>query len=158
MKLPDGHKTNPCVHRVAYSQSRERSTMSLFTVPKVWDPAKAELREGEAIKERMNLGLYWAAVLQPLTRRSHLLRRTAGSTASGRATWTPTDFCCWGQDLRLCQSAGVQSIDDSMLISSPQLFPLLQKLHIWELGLGSGIRSKLLSSWWWYLWGSHHQY
>lgn len=158
MKQPDHRRNNPCVQGVAYSQSREPSTVWVLTAPKGSDPSKAELREGEAIKKGMNLGLCWAPFLQPLSRGGWLLRRTRGSTTSGRAARTPIDFCCWRHSLSLCQRAGVQSSGDSTLISSPQLFLLLQKLCIWESGLGSGIRSELLSSWWWYLWGSHHRY
>lgn len=78
----------------------------------------------------MNQGLYWAPLWQPLAWRGQLLR-TTGSRDSGRAGTTPTDFCCWGHDLSLCESAGVQSTGDSRLILSRQLF-LCHKNHISE--------------------------
>lgn len=89
---------------------------------KQWPPLKTELREGEEIKERIQgcilIFTFEISVKKSVAKDNRKSSFTQISSNSHQVSLLGT----WS--LSLCLSAGVQFISDSMLIYSPQLFPL----------------------------------
>lgn len=142
-----------CVQEVAFSQSRECST--------VWvclQPVKCEIRQRLSLGKQRQLKREWIE----------------GCTEHRFGSLWQGEVSCWGpQEAELqaeqpeppltfaaedtisavweCWSTKYWWFNAHLVLSG---LPLSQKSHIWELEPRNGIRPELLSSWWWYLWGS----